>query len=351
MVLQRPTAGTAPAPGHDPRLDAKNDPKIDSKQDPDELAHQAAAAYLRELLLRPGRIRRNWEQHAERSRRGQVNQLAVAEVLARHLWDNPRRAGDTEILARQLKDTASRALSGKLLSRATLALFIDAFRLPPADCEHLWRLWESPGQARVLSGPRALAPDVVTELAAVLGPPGHQTVSLHDHMRIGADGKPVRARTLQVIEATRSGLDRIPYLYDTHALTLEVGQGCKDPGEPLVRVRDGLYATTIPLAKTLDVGETLTLEYWTTYHYPVNLPQDRQYRRAVMRRVENLDIRVEFDPDMVPTAVWWASWDGIDGAITQQQPAELDSQHSAHRYLRLVEQTVVGFHWEWRART
>ena len=32
---------------------------------------QAAAAYIRELLLRPGRYRRMWEQYAERSRAGQ----------------------------------------------------------------------------------------------------------------------------------------------------------------------------------------------------------------------------------------------------------------------------------------
>src|ERR1700754_2892630 len=90
---------------------------------------QAAAAYLRELLLRPGRYRRRWEQYAERSRIGQVNQLAVAEVLAHYLWEHPRAQGDVDVLPRQLKDTASRALSGKLLSKATLSLFTDAFDL------------------------------------------------------------------------------------------------------------------------------------------------------------------------------------------------------------------------------
>src|SRR5208282_1390869 len=87
---------------------------------------QAAAAYIRELLLRPGRYRRKWEQHAERSRAGQVNQLAVADVLAHYLWQHPRTKGDLDVLPRQLKDTASRALSGKLLSKATLVLFMDA---------------------------------------------------------------------------------------------------------------------------------------------------------------------------------------------------------------------------------
>src|SRR6516164_10093126 len=98
---------------------------------------QAAAAYLRELLLRPGRYRRKWEQYAERSRRGQVNQLAVAEVLAHYLWEHPRAQGDVDVLPRQLKDTASRALSGKLLSKATLGLFVDAFGFGAYEREQL----------------------------------------------------------------------------------------------------------------------------------------------------------------------------------------------------------------------
>src|SRR5215469_17348739 len=108
----------------------------------DGLAQRAAAEYLRELLLRPGRPRRTWERYAERTRQGQVNQLAVAEVLARHLWRHPRRAGDGDLLPRQLKDTAGRALSGRLLSRVTLELFMDAFALPDVERDQLWRLWE-----------------------------------------------------------------------------------------------------------------------------------------------------------------------------------------------------------------
>ena len=100
----------------------------------------AAAAYLRELLLRPGRYRHKWEQYAERSRAGQVNQLAVAGALAHYLWEHPRAEGDTEARARQLKDTASRALSGKLLSKATLLLFMDAFGFSGYEREQLSKL-------------------------------------------------------------------------------------------------------------------------------------------------------------------------------------------------------------------
>src|SRR6202045_522551 len=138
---------------------------------------QAAAAYLRELMLRPGRYRRKWEQYAERSRFGQVNQLAVAEVLAHYLWEHPRAQGDVDVLPRQLKDTASRALSGKLLSKATLTLFVDAFAFDAFERERLLKLWEGSAHVRVLSGPRAIREDK----AAALGRPRLKTLSLHDH--------------------------------------------------------------------------------------------------------------------------------------------------------------------------
>src|SRR5258708_26859222 len=87
---------------------------------PDGLARQAAAEYLRELLLRPGRPRRTWEQYAERTRQGQVNQLAVAEALPQHLWRHPRRGGDGDLLARRPKYRSAPPLSGRVLSRRAL---------------------------------------------------------------------------------------------------------------------------------------------------------------------------------------------------------------------------------------
>jgi hypothetical protein len=314
---------------------------------PDDLARQAAAEYLRELLLRPGRPRRTWEQYAERTRKGQVNQLAVSEVLARHLWRHPRRSGDGDLLPRQLKDTAARALSGRLLSRTTLELFMDAFALPDAEQDQLWRLWEGSPRVRMLTGTHAMRPDTADKMAALLGPPGHQTVSLHDHAFVRADGHVGGVRTIQVIEAIRDGLASIPYIYDTSALTLRVGHGCEPPVGRGSQVKDGPYVLRIPLTKTLSAGETLSLEYATTFQYrDETTGGPRQYRRAVMRRVDNIDLRVEFDPEYVPPTIWWAVWDGMDGDVIEQHRVQPDSQNSVHRYLRLVEKTVVGFYWE-----
>ena len=315
---------------------------------PDDLARQSAAQYLRELLLRPGRPRRSWEQYAERVRPGQVNQLAVAEVLARHLWQHPKRDGDGDLLPRQLKDTAARALSGRLLSRGTLELFIDAFALPEAEQDQLWRLWEGSPRVRMLTGSRAIGPDAADRVAALLGPPGHQTVSMHDHAFVRADGRIGGVRTIQVLEALRDGVDSIPYIYDTSALTLRVGHGCEPPAGPGHQVEDGPYVLRLPLARTLSAGETLSLEYSTTFHYPGAATAEQEhyrYRRAFMRRVDNIDLRVEFDPDCVPSAIWWAVWDGVEGDVIEQHQVQPDSQNSVHHYLRLVEKSVVGFHW------
>jgi hypothetical protein len=187
------------------------------------------------------------------------------------------------------------------------------------------------------------------EVADVLGPRRHQTVSLHDHVYIGADRRPVRTRTMQVVEAIAEGLDRIPYIYDTNAVTLEVGQGCAGAPGPFRRIGDVVYVTDIPLAHSLSLGETLTLEYWTSYHYDGSLadPEEREYRRGVMSTLENFDMRIEFHPDQVPAAVWWAVWDGMEGRVLEQEQVTPDSQHSVHRYLRSLERSVVGFHWRW----
>jgi hypothetical protein len=302
---------------------------------------QAAAAYLRELLLRPGRYRRRWEQYAERSRKGQVNQLAVAEVLAHYLWEHPRAAGDTDVLPRQLKDTASRALQGKLLSKATLVLFMEAFGLGTWERKQLLKLWEGTAGARVLSGPRAIRDDT----ASALGSPRLKTLSLHDHHYLDADGMPSRHRTIQVIESLVDDLDRVPYRTDTNAVTIEVGMGCNGLAGPFYQPVAELFVVDMLLAKPLAAGETATLEYTTGFHYPQ--PPPPEFRRIVQYHVESLDIRVEFHPDRLPRDVAWAVWDGMDGPIVEREPVSMDSQFAVHRYLRLAEKTVVGFRWDW----
>lgn len=310
---------------------------------------RAASDYLRQLLLKPGSYRQSWERYVSRERRGTINQLAVAEVIARHLWSTPRGPGDGEITPHQLKDTVSRALTGRLLSRPALSLFIDAFGFSEHEAARLWRLWNGSATISVMSGSHAVPLQAERQVAEILGPRQHQTLSLHDHLYVGADGRIDRTRAMQVIEATAQSVDRIPFLCDTNVLTIEVGQGCKEVTGEVRHIGPDVFATEIVLARTLELGETITLEYWITYRFPGDPsdPSEREYRLAVMRHVENFDMRVEFHPDRLPASVWWAHWDGVDGGVLQREAVTLDSQHSVHRYLRSLDKTVAGFYWQW----
>ncbi len=310
---------------------------------------RAASDYLQQLLLTPGSYRHTWEQYASRERRGTVNQLAVAEVIARHLWLMPRNPGDAEVTPHQLKDTVSRALTGRLLSRSALSLFISAFGFSEHEAARLWRLWNGAAPISMMSGTHAVSLRAEQDVDRALGPRQHHTLSLHDHVYVGPDRRIDRARSMQVIEATAQGVDRIPFLCDTNVLTLEVGQGGKELTGDVHQLGDGVFFTEILLARSLDIGETLTLEYWIRYRYPGDHSDaaERRFRRAVMRHVENVDMRVEFHPDMLPSEVWWAQWDGIDGDVVEREAVTLDRQFSAHRYLRSLEKTVAGFYWRW----
>jgi hypothetical protein len=319
-----------------------------------EVAHaagqRAAAEYLRQLLLKPGRYRDAWQQLVVRHRDGvgAINQMAVAEVLSLHKRSGHSSLGDTDALSWQLKTTVSDALSGRLLNRPVLSLFIDAFGFSEHETDKLWRLWNGSATISVLSGSHAVSAHTEREVAQLVGPRNHQTLSLHDHVWVGSDRRGDRARMLQVIEATAAGVDRIPFVCDTNVLTIEVRQGCKEV-RPLRQLGADAFLTEILLARTLDVGETTSLEFWLTYQNPGDPddPQEREYRRAVLRHMENYDVRVEFHPDQLPTRVWWARWDGVEGDVAEQEEVFLDAQHAVHRYLRSLSKTVVGFRWEW----
>jgi hypothetical protein len=152
-----------------------------------------------------------------------------------------------------------------------------------------------------------------------------------------------------VIEAIAQEVDRIPFLCDTNVLTVEVGQGGKELNGHVQQIRDDMFFAEILLARTLGLGETITLEYWVSYRYPGDPadPAEREHRRAVMRHADNIDMRVEFHPNRIPAQLWWAHWDGDDGDVIQREAVTLDSEYSVHRYLRSIDKTVVGFYWQW----
>ena len=310
---------------------------------------RAAAEYVRQLLLKPGRYRQAWEQQVARLRDGVINQMAVAEVIATRLRSAPGRVGDAQIMPYQLRDIVADVLSGRHVSRDSLQMFIDGFAFTNDETARLWRLWNGATTIRVLAGTKAVPARAEHGVSQALGPRRHQTVSLHDHVWIGADGRIERTHVMQVVEATAEEVDRIPFLADTNVLTVEVGLGCRGLAADVRQIADDVFMTEIILAKTLQLGETAALGYWVTFRYPGDMTcaAEREFRRAVMGQITSYDIRVEFHSDRLPSKLWWASWEGVDGAVIDEQEVSLDSQHSAHRYLRSVERTVAGFHWIW----
>lgn len=312
-------------------------------------SRRAAAEYLRQLLLKPGPYRDAWQRHVARPRDGVINQMAVGEVIAARLRAAPGRPGDAQVMQYQLRDTVSGALSGRQLTAAICQLFADAFGFTQHEADRLRRLCEGSSRISVLSGSHGVPAQAERDVDHALGRRRHQTVSLHDHIYVGEDGRIEGVRTMQVIEALAPGLDRIPFLCDTSVTTIEVGQGCKGLTGELHQIGPDVFGTEILLARTLGVEETLTLDYRIVYRFPGDLadPSEREHRRAVIRSVENLDMRVEFHPGKLPSQVYWAHWDGIEGGVLQREVVTLDSQHSAHRYLRSLDRTVVGFYWQW----
>lgn len=105
----------------------------------DPLTPMTTADILRHHLLTDVTARRKWQSRASRTRRGTLNQSAVAQVLAEWLWDNGEEHEDDVLLPRRLKDRVSRALNpDEGPSPRSLTLIIDAFDIPADVADDLW---------------------------------------------------------------------------------------------------------------------------------------------------------------------------------------------------------------------
>lgn len=300
---------------------------------------RAAGRQLRTLLLQVGPYRDRWEDVAERSIvTDEVNQAAVCEVIAQWLYDDGHPDTDTE-LNRRLKDKVSRALSGDVLTPRTLEWFIEAFRLSPHDAARVRGLHRGGIEQREIIG--TLAPGAPGSARRA---PAHRTTLLFEHHYIGRDGLPVHHHTQQTIYSLTDGLDRYHVRIDTDEAEVRVKRGGTS-GEPY-QLGNGLLAIDITFPHPLGFGEAHYLDYWTNLHY--SRPPAREFRRAAHQRVEHVDMRVEFHRDRLPSRIWWAEWSGyVDGDVVERTEVTLDEERSAHRYLDAIENTVVGFHWDW----
>jgi hypothetical protein len=290
----------------------------------------AACRLLVDLLQSDPAYRRVWQHHARRNRPGQLNQAAVAEVLAAHVRS---RGIDPSAEGRSLKDRVSRVVSGASLTPQTLRYFIDAFRIRPGDEQRLWRL---------LEGRSVLAPEGLGPLAP--SEPTYRTVNLQEHHTIDGRGLPVSHETDHLVEALRDGVDRYNYrMRDIDSVEVEALKGAR--AGAIYEMEDGLWCVPMHFDRPLRRGETQWFRYRTRFSYAVAPPPN--FRRAMVPRVDSLFLRVQFHEKKLPRRVHFGSWEALDGEILRPRLVEIASDHTVHRLLKNVENTIVGFQWEW----
>jgi hypothetical protein len=299
---------------------------------------KAAGLHLRQLIRRPGRYRDRWEQHARDARPGEIRQDAVCRVIAESLYDTGEHDEADTGLARTLKDRVSRALGGRGLSLQTLRWFETAFRLSAHDARRLHELHRGDLRPTVIVGKLPPPGGVLTS--------GHETTLLVEHHFLGRDGMPARHHTQQTVRALVDDMTSYQYRIDTPEADIRVVRGGKI-GQ-IYQLSGQLWAVDLTFNHPLRYGEEAYVDYWTIFHY--SQPPAAEFRRGAHRRVEHVDMRLEFHPARMPRHLWWAEWAdyrGPDEAIVEREAVTLDEEFSAHRYLEAMEHTVVGYYWEW----
>lgn len=302
---------------------------------------RAAGRQLRTLLLQVGLYRDRWAAAARRVDADALNQAAVCQVIADYLYDTGQYPDTAVDLPRQLKDKVSRALSGQKLSPDTLRWFVEAFRLSPHDTQRVYDLYHGIIEPATIIG--SLPPPAPQ---SGIRSPDHRTTLLFEHHYLGKDGLPVHHHTQQTIYALTDGLSSYQYRIDTPDAEVRVKRGGA-PGT-MQAIGHGYHAIDITFPRPLAYGETQYLDYWTNFHYAA--PPPLEFRRGAHQRVEHLDMRVEFHRAKLPAHLWWAEWSDyrdLERDVIDRAEVTLDEERSAHKYLDAIEQTVVGFYWEW----
>ncbi len=294
-----------------------------------------AGTYLKRVLTQNPLYRGRWTPYVRRAS-APLSAAAVSRALAMHLWDTGERPDSDTDLPRRLRDLVGRALSGQVLTPATLGWFVEAFDIDDADHHRLTDLLLATGQTPT-AGARSVG---VTELDRS----SHRTLSLHEHHYLGPDGSPDHHETLQVIEATEDGLVRHRCIFDTPHVEVEPILGGRIDG-PIYPWDEGMYAVDIVFVRPLRHGETTTLKYHATFDYPSAPAQE--LRRGASSRINNVNLRVQFHPQRLPSSVSFCTWPFLASQPSQTSEVTLEADHSVQRHLAFVEQSIAGFTWEW----
>ncbi|MBO2459705.1 hypothetical protein [Actinomadura violacea] len=263
----------------------------------------------------------------------------MAKVIAEHLWSSGERPDTDTALPRKIKDRVYRALAGDLVSAETLTWFAEAFGMTGEDRERLWTLR--------FPDPAGSGGPVVNSLRGpqfVPLPQRHRTISIFERRRIGPAGTVIGHRTTRALLACEDAVTSYPYRLPGGARRVHVQRG----GHITARhdFADSSPVVEITLSTPLCRGQVASLEY--DVEFEAQAGPALEYRRVAHARCENVDIVVEFSPEHRPGRVWWTVWDDFrGGTVLHQEPAVLDAEGCAHRFVPFLENAAVGFRWAW----
>lgn len=290
---------------------------------------------LRELLLSRPEYRRRWQEQGKRRRADSISRAGVAQVIALYLWRSGERPDSKTSLPRDIKDRIRRALAGESITPQTLTWFVEAFDMDRRDESSLWAAFAGDRDKHV-----GISYTITTDRELALRQ-RHRTIALFLRYAIGADRSFVECRSLHTIMALEDGVDVYPFSHEPEVNRIEVLHG--GSLGPRYTHGDGLVTDAVALERKLWTGETIALEY--ACQFPPGDYSATEIRRSAHGRTENVDIAVRFDGSALPRSVSWAVWaDDRDGPPVSEEPASLDNRHSARRFIRFIEETVVGFH-------
>jgi hypothetical protein len=268
-----------------------------------------------------------------------VNQAAIAQVIAQHLWSEGERPESDQELPRRLKDTVHRALHGKIISERTLTWFIDAFAMTREDARQLRGAHNGqppPNGTPVINSLRS-----PQELPV---PQSHRTLAVFERRVMGPDGAPVTHHASRAIMA-ETGTVRF-YPRRQFSTAAEVSMLC---GGTITARREPPGSSPIlemTLSSPLTVGQVGSLEYQANFGPGTSVVTE--YRQVAHARAHTVDIVVQFHPRRLPGTVWWAVWDDYrGGSILAEEVVRLDRDGRAHRHIPYLENAAVGFRWEW----
>jgi hypothetical protein len=302
---------------------------------------QVAAAHLRRLLTSVSDYRRQWMRYTRRMRTSEINYAAVSQVVALYLWDRGVREESERDLPRKLRDRIRQALRGELLSHETLTWLIEAFGMDESDTHAVWDAFAG-GSMVDLSG-EGIAFTLSALPVPIITPQRHQTSALFSRYYIGADQTLNRIETSHIIVALEDGVDTFAYSPRNTVTDVTVITGGDFVG--FHESTPGFVGVEIRLDRPLLSGQHASLQYFTA-HRPT-LEPCTELRRAARRRIDNVDMRVIFE-DVCPARAWWCAWDAYDGGNpVHRTPVEVSDQLELHQFVPYIEQTVVGFRWEW----